>query len=106
MPLGDIRCVHLPYCLQHQPNGTYVLLNREYKPLGFKTREHIDYGAYPIGVKIKGLTAKVAAKLSHKGSSDLSAIYLYDDGSVPTKSKANMSAYLERLAHLAKFKVA
>jgi hypothetical protein len=105
MPSDDIRCIYLPYCIKRQPNGTYVLLNRDYKPLGFKTHEHIDYGAYPIGVKIRGLTAKAAAKLSHNGSTDLSEIFMYDDSSIPTKSKENMSMYLERLAYLAKFKV-
>lgn len=48
MPLNDFRSVHLPYCIKKLPSGAYVVLNREYKPLGFKTREHVDYEAYPI----------------------------------------------------------
>jgi len=96
----------LPYCVQRQEDGSYIVLNRDYKPLGFKTTEHVDYDAYPIKVKLRGLGAATAAKISWNGSSDLSAIYLYDDGCVPTISAANMTAYLKRVAHLAKLRVA
>jgi hypothetical protein len=105
MALSDIRSVHLPYCIKQQDDGTYVILNREYKPLGFNTRENIKYSAYPICVRLKGLTAKAAAKLSYKNSPDTKEIFLYNDGCIPTASAAHMKAYLARLAHLAKFKI-
>jgi hypothetical protein len=38
IPLGDVRSVHLAYCIKKQDDGTYVVLNREYKPLGLKTK--------------------------------------------------------------------
>lgn len=44
----DFSAVFLPYCLQKQSDGQYVVLNRQYKKLGFKTLEHIDYEEYPI----------------------------------------------------------
>ena len=97
--------MHLPYCLQRLDDGRYVVLNRDYKPLGFHTRDHVDYVAYPIAVKLKGLTERVASTLAHNGSGALDKIYLYDDGSVPTASTANMSAYMERLAILAKLQI-
>jgi len=106
MPLHDFRSVHLPYCLTKQADGKYVVLNREYKPIGFKTKDWIDYEKYPVAVKIKGLTAKVAAKISYKGSVDLENIYLYNDGCIPTKSAKNMQAYLNRLEVLAKLRFA
>ena len=105
MPLGDFRSVHLPYCIQRQDDGSYVVLNREYKPLGFKTNGYVQYCDYPVCVKLPGLRASTAAKISYKGDGDLSAIYLYDDGCVPTDKPAYMSAYLKRLGHLAKLKV-
>ena len=46
-----------------------------------------------------------ATKISFKGSTDLDSIYLYNDGCVPTHTAANMTAYLKRLAALAKLKV-
>lgn len=105
MPLGDVRSVHLPYCVKKQDDGTYVVLNREYKPLGFKTKEHVKYENYPISVKLSGIGPATAKKLSYKGSTDVDTIYFYNDGCVPTESAANMKAYLERLGHFAKLKV-
>lgn len=106
MPLGDVRSVHLPYCLKRQKDGSYVILNREYKPLGFKTTDYIpDYSVYPVCVRLPGLRAATAAKISYNGSSDLESIYLYEDGCVPTDSSRYMAAYAERLSRLAKLKV-
>jgi hypothetical protein len=105
MGLGDVVRVHLPYCIDRQEDGSYVVLNREYKPLGFKTNERIDYSVYPIGVRLPGLRPATAAKISYSGSSDLSRIYLYEDGCVPTDKPAYMEAYLKRLAHFAKLKI-
>ena len=51
MPKGDFRSVHLPYCIKRLPNGNHVVLNRDYKNLGFRTSAHLEYEAYPIGVK-------------------------------------------------------
>lgn len=84
MPLGDVRSVHLPYCIERQADGRYVVLNREYKPLGFKTKDFIKYENYPVGVKLPGLRPATAAKISYNASKDLGTIYLYDDGCVPT----------------------
>ena len=106
MPLGDFRSVFLPYCLKRQDNGRYAVLNREYKPVGFFTRSYVKYQDYPVLVKLKGLTAARAAKLSWKGEKNRDEIYLYNDGSVPTRSKANMIAYLAKLELLAKLSVA
>ena len=106
MPLKDFRSVHLPYCIKKLENGHYVVLNREYKPLGFKTRERVDYEAYPITVKFKRLTPATAAKISFAGKPDTDNIFLYDDGCIPTASPVYMRQYLERLAHLSKLQFA
>jgi hypothetical protein len=105
MPLGEFRAVFLPYCLKKLPDGRYVVLNRRYKPLGFTTKGHVIYEDYPIAVRFKGLTAKVAAKISCRGDTNLDEIHLYHDGSIPTSCAANMQAYLSKLAVLAKLSV-
>lgn len=83
MALNDFRAVFLPYCLERQPNGKYAVLNREYKPVGFFTREHITYDQHPVLVRLK-ITSASAAKLSWNGSRDVGRIFLYDDGTNPT----------------------
>ena len=105
MPLGDFRSVFLPYIIEKQPDGRYAVLNREYKPVGFYTRDFVTYADHPVLVNFKGLTAAKAAKISYKGDPDTSHIVLYNDGCVPTQSKANMQAYLARLELLAKLAV-
>jgi hypothetical protein len=106
MPNTDFRCVHLPYCLLKLKNGRHVVLNRNYNPLGFRTKQNPDFEAYPIAVKFKRLGPATVKKLSYNGSPDTKMIYLYDDGSVPTRSKKNMQEYLERLKILAKLEFA
>ena len=105
MPLKDIRSVFLPYCVKRQEDGRYAVLNREYKPVGFWTRTHVTYEDHPVLVQIKGLTAARAARISYKGDTNIEVIYLYNDGCVPTESAANMTAYLARLAVLAKLEI-
>ncbi len=105
MALGDFRAVFLPYCLEKQADGRYVVLNREYKPVGFFTSKFVTYDKHPVAVKLKGLTAKKAALLSAKGDPDVDKIFLYNDACVPTQDKASMKAYLAKLEILAKLKI-
>lgn len=106
MPARDFRCVHLPYCIKQLPNGDHVVLNRDYKPLGFHHCGHVEYEAYPIGVKFRGLTGRVAGKLSWKGDPNTKEIFLYSDECIPTVSAPHMQSYLERIRILAKLRFA
>lgn len=105
MPLNDFRSVCLPYCLKKIENEKYVVLNREYKPLGFKTREHIVYEDYPIMIRFKRLTSEMIRKISCDGNPDKKEIFLYNDGCIPTVSQENMNNYLKRLELLSKLKL-
>lgn len=106
MPLNDFRSVFMPYCIARQADGRYAVLNREYKPVGFYTRERIAYDAYPVLVKFKRLTTTQAKKISCAGDPSTEKIFLYNDGCVPTHSATHMKAYLERLAILARVSIA
>jgi|SRR5690606_18048821 len=105
MALFTVMHAAMPYCLQKQPDNTWVILNREYKPLGFLGGLH-NYGDYPIAMNIQGLTARVADKISCNPNPDPNCIYLYNDGCVPTHSDDNMADYLRRLAVLGPLKLA
>jgi len=56
--MDDFRTVALPYCLKKMEDGTYIILNRRYKPIGFNSQEHVIYEDYPIHHKIKGINKK------------------------------------------------
>ncbi|MCK5770916.1 hypothetical protein [Algiphilus sp.] len=97
--MAELRQTHFPYCLLREPDGTYVVVNRRYKPIGFCTDEWIDYGAHPVRTTRK-LSRAAAAKLDCDGRTGGDRIYLYNDGCIPTSSAQHMQSYLERLAVL------
>jgi hypothetical protein len=100
----DFRATSLPYGLQRQEDGSYLVLNRMYKPIGFLTDERVKYEEYPIAHHFVRLDEQTIEKLSIPGSRD-GDIYLYNDGSTPTIGRRNMKAYLEKLAILMKLDV-
>ncbi len=102
MAIENVRAVYFPYCLQKQEDGSWVLLNRNYKPIGFNTAGFIKYEEYPVSMKIKGLGPETLKKLSCKGENPSEIVYLYDDGCNPSSSDLAMSKYLEKIAILLK----
>ena len=103
----DLRAALLPYCLQRHPDGSYVALNRDYKPLGFLDCGWVRYEDYPVRFRFdrKPSPATVRA-LSWNGSEDPAAIFFYNDGTVPFSGPPEgTAAYLERIARLARLTV-
>lgn len=103
LPTEQLRRVCFPYCLMRLGDGSYILLNREYKPLGVFPDAWVDYDDYPrFAVRI---TTAQARRLSVRGNDDLECIFLYHDGCTPTSSTKDMAAYCQRLAWLMKLRV-
>ncbi len=105
MPLDTFKSVIMPYCLKKEADGNYVVLNREYKPLGFITSEMIRYEQYPISAKLRAINEKKAQQLSHDASPNVERIFLYNGATDPTSNKTNLDAYLKRVEILLKLKV-
>lgn len=105
MALNDFRAIYLPYFLKRQDDGKYIVLNRKYKPLGFNPNEYLTYSDYPISSLLKGMTDSKVVELSWNDSINKEEIFLYDDASIPTRSKDDMNAYLIRLQLLAELKI-
>lgn len=110
MALTDFRAVCLPYCLKKQEDGTYLVLNREYKPLSFKTRYN-DFleQDLPIYLKIKGLTKKKIEKIISIGEgaciqNEGTDIFLYNDDSNPFYKKGRAD-YFKRLEILMELRI-
>lgn len=87
----------MPYCLDGNSKEGFMLLNRDYKPIGFNTRAWVNYEGCPIRLKFRGLSPSVAAKLAWDGKPLSDAIFLYADCCAPYRKKAYMDTYLERL---------
>lgn len=101
-----VRFLHLclPYCLERQEDGSFVALNRDYKPIGFNTRDFVNFEDFPITHAIR-LHGGVAKTLSWNRSPDTRRIYLYNDATNPSRSAENMRAYMEKLERLSRYKV-
>src|SRR5262249_55485681 len=91
----------LPYCLQQREDGRYILLNRDYKALGYVAGEDkwVDYEKWPEAFDIK-ITPAEAAKMSVRRSRATGSIYFYDDGCPPWAGAAHRKAYYRRVARL------
>src|SRR3989338_2611569 len=76
----DFRAVCFPYCIQKQSDGSWVVLNRQYKPVGFNTSEYIEYEKFPVSAKLQGIGSAISKKLSYSGDASGDRIYLYNDG--------------------------
>lgn len=106
----DFRSVCLPYCLKKQDDGTYLVLNRNYKPLSFRT---VDDGflnqELPIYLKIKGLTEKKIQQIISIGEgacvqNDGKDIFLYNDKTNPLY-KEGRADYFKRIELLLELKI-
>ena len=103
--MTDFRYIYLPYCLLKHESGGYLILNRDYKPLGFSTGKYLTYEDYPIEANFLRMSKATAVKLSYKKSDNSDEIFLYNDSCVPTSSEQNMKQYLEKLKILAKLQI-
>lgn len=101
----DFVSVYFPYCIEKRSDGTWAILNREYKPVGFNTRDYIQYEDYPVLTNFHRIRPETFEKLSHNGRFEGDRFYLYDDASNPSNSDADMSAYLTKLKTLARLKI-
>jgi hypothetical protein len=87
----------LPYYCHSVEDGTHILVNRSYKPVGQVGKVWANYAEFP------SLHARFANYLRRnftaQGSSDG---YLFNDGCPPWHSRADAVAYLDRLRVLRK----
>lgn len=97
--MHEVRALCFPYCIQRTKDGRYILLNRNYKPLGIQDGAWVEYEKHPTAMPMK-ITPACAKKLSWEGADDVDRIYLYNDGCVPTDGGEHMAAYLKRLSVL------
>ena len=103
MPLKNFSQIVLPYCLEEVAENQWVVTNREYKPCGFKVRDHVKYEQFPIVHRFKGLTDKRIDEIAcHRDidPSGLRIFWLYIDSCPPDKSQRDFEAYTKRLAKL------
>lgn len=88
------RWIYMPYCLKRQANGSYLVLNKKYWPLGCW-----DDNPTANSIIIPAMNKKLAAALSVNQSDNLEQIYLYSAAPVQHNEPAT-TAYLKRVCLL------
>lgn len=83
--------VLLPYGLQHVSEGKYLIVGRDYTPVGMAENKWVDYKEF----------TNLHLDMSTEDFAPLGGeTYLYNDGSTPWDSRKNAEAYLRRLEKL------
>lgn len=84
--------LELPYVIHETKSlHTYILVNRDYKPVGMKSYDHVDYEQYPnLHIRLTPERLKTVVLQPHTHG-------LFDDGTTPWRKRANAQAYLGRL---------
>lgn len=95
--MKNVRHIIFPYGMNRNEDGTWLLFNRNYKPVGLITKEHVDYSDPRHAMKIKGLGQATLAKLDIRGEGTGDQIFFYNDATTPESSEAAMDAYMKRL---------
>ena len=82
----------LPYFCQPLEDGIYIIVNRNYKPVGQVSKDWAKYEEFPyLHARFEDALRK---RFTVKGSQDG---YLFNDGCPPWHSRQDATAYLTRL---------
>lgn len=100
----EFRKLWLPYCVKKMNDqiGGWIVLNRKYKPLGFRLDLWACYENVPRFQRIRSIPLPQQRKIFH-GSLihgpwlPNEMIWLYHDGCIPTRSLTNWDSYQSRL---------
>ncbi|MCA1748725.1 MAG: hypothetical protein LC634_04060 [Sphingomonadales bacterium] len=103
--MAEVRRSMFPYGMAKNPDGSWTLFNRQYKPLGVISKEWEDWDDPKHKMLLKGLGPATLAKLDWRGDGADERIYFYNDGCIPTDSSKDMKSYLAKLEILMKLNV-
>ena len=113
MALNDFSAVFLPYCIKKKDDGKFLIVNREYLPLSFKTSDD-SYRKpsrdLPVYHEIEGLTPEFVNQLKQNyqdvsTQDDGDTIFLYNDFMNPLhkenrENRENYFGILDKLLEL------
>jgi hypothetical protein len=105
--LSDLFRINLPYGMLRNEAGEWMAFNREYKPVGFHTRERIEYGDYPVFSPYLRLTDSLIMELTehdeHAVTRDdkgnIRQFWLYNDSTNPMNQPSKENKFWDRYWH-------
>lgn len=96
---STFRRIYLPYCLVKLKDGTWLPLNRNYKPIGVTSSAWADYESAPTEARLKLSVADLKRVSIHESPTG-EMVYLYNDGTVPRPGTPAWTAYAPKLERL------
>lgn len=87
----------IPYCIQRKQGNLYRVQDRNYQTIGLPWLTDPESDNSETCFKIKGLTPKLAVKMSWEGCSDTSLIYFHNGRFHEFKTKKFKREYAGRL---------
>lgn len=104
--MQNLLATHFIYCLQRLKDGSYIALNRRYKPIGHMGLEWVKYETRAERFQFKTpLTERDILAISCNRDANPECIYLYREGCFPTDGASNWGAYMQRINQLARLAV-
>lgn len=109
MALGDFFRINMPYGMKKNDKNEWFVFNREYKPLGWNTNEHIKEEDYPVFTKYNALTDAKILKLAgsdkdgvrRNEQGEIYMFWLYNDVTNPKDTPKLWNDYFEKIKILA-----
>jgi hypothetical protein len=99
----NFRWNYGPYCIQRLTDGTWLPLNRRYKPLGLcQLSAWVDYdkfGGFTVNMT-EALASEMIAdsdSIWRNDAGEITRVYFYGDGTNPDISGAHFKSYMKRL---------
>lgn len=89
--------IYYPYCIQKIYGDKFIVLNREYKPLGFFPDYHWDASTTEHSIKMNKKTIDRLKKISVNYDSKRGIYYLYKSAGKLLKETDKMDEYLNKL---------
>lgn len=105
MALGDFFRINMPYGMKKNDKNEWFVFNREYKPLGWNTREHIREEDYPVFNQYETLTEAKILKLAwsdtegvkRNDEGEICMFWLYNDATNPKDKPKYWNDYFEKI---------
>ena len=106
MPLTNFFRINLPYGIAIKEDGSAMVFNREYLPVGINQRSEelqLDRTTIPVWTHYKGLTEKLLLRIAGNGQIDrydngkIKKVWLYDDSTNPSVHQEYWAQYSEKV---------
>lgn len=110
--------INMPYCLKRNTQNEWVMLNKQYLPLGWNNPEVSEsiekdsaYANFPVYTAYEDLNNDVIKEIAGDftlytdDNGNINQFYLYSSSNMPTNTASSWNDYTKRIKRLSSLKV-